>query len=141
MQMDKCRLYSIGYKLIWICVQPKRILVSPGCMETWNHNSSHWSHCIWTLSFQLPHLVHQNGMDSNKPLSKRLIVIKGTHKIEYILAILPKSSGQIVAIHKWAPVMQYFSEAMAMLWLVERMLMQNATFHLWMPECHISRFL
>jgi hypothetical protein len=30
---------------------------------------------------------------------------------------------------------------MAMLWLVERMLMENATFHLCMPECHISRFL
>ena len=64
---------------------------------------------------------------------------KGRHqRLHIFLAVLAPSFGPLGAksllSSQWflpAPVTQYSSEAMAMLWLAEGIILDNATFHVW----------
>jgi hypothetical protein len=64
----------------------------------------------------------------------------GTHKIVYIGAVLPQSSGKKNTFCTWS-FTQHFSEVMEMLRLVEATGVDNAPFHHWMMEFHIPKFL
>jgi len=119
-----------GYTMLYYAILP---FVYPT-------NSSVW---IGSFPYKLP-----TGRDWRNTLvlvmgrflqERAALASKGRHqRLHIFLAVLAHSFGPLGAksllSSQWflpAPVTQYSSEAMAMLWLAEGMILDNATFHIW----------